>query len=205
LPTCRRQAIFVLSWSRDGTDVARLGVGFGLSRAPADRYRGQGIVVPAAQAPSCATRWRRRGFTPGRTCVDVHVKEQNRPVFTQAELDYLAVQPIGRLATVSPDGQVQNNPTNFFVNDGTIVIGGHALGSSKKFRNVQRGSSVAFVVDDVATVDPWVPRGIEIRGTAVALTDHEPPLPYFSQEIIRITPVKIVTWGLDGSRVSRTV
>ncbi|GLY70134.1 PPOX class F420-dependent oxidoreductase [Amycolatopsis taiwanensis] len=126
-------------------------------------------------------------------------------MFTEAELDYLAAQPIGRLATISPDGQVQNNPTNFFVDDGTITIGGHALGSSKKFRNVQRGSTVAFVVDDVATVDPWVPRGIEIRGTAVALTDHEPPLPYFSREIIRITPVKIVSWGLDGPRVSRTV
>lgn len=27
-------------------------------------------------------------------------------VFTRAELDYLATQRIGRLATVSPDGQV---------------------------------------------------------------------------------------------------
>ncbi len=126
-------------------------------------------------------------------------------MFTSAELEYLAAQRIGRLATVSPDGQVQNNPTNFFVDDGVIVIGGHALGSSKKFRNVQRGSTVAFVVDDVATVDPWVPRGIELRGTAVALTDQEPPLPYLSREIIRITPVKIISWGLDGPRASRTV
>jgi pyridoxamine 5'-phosphate oxidase family protein len=126
-------------------------------------------------------------------------------VFTPAELDYLAAQPIGRLATVSPDGQVQNNPTNFFVDDGTIVIGGHALGASKKFRNVQRGSTVAFVVDDLATVDPWVPRGIEIRGDAVALTDQEPPLPYLSREIIRIKPVRIISWGLDGPRASRTV
>jgi pyridoxamine 5'-phosphate oxidase family protein len=127
-------------------------------------------------------------------------------VFTPAELDYLTAQPIGRLATVSPDGQVQNNPTNFFVaDDGTIVIGGHAMGSSKKFRNVQRGSTVAFVVDDLATVDPWVPRGIEIRGTAVASTNHEPPMPYLSREIISITPVKIVSWGLDGPRASRTV
>jgi pyridoxamine 5'-phosphate oxidase family protein len=80
-------------------------------------------------------------------------------VFTQAELDYLATQRIGRLATVSADGQVQNNPTNFFVDacTGTIVIGGGALGSSKKFRNVQQGSTVAFVVDDLATVDPWAP------------------------------------------------
>ncbi|WP_214317764.1 PPOX class F420-dependent oxidoreductase [Nonomuraea sediminis] len=127
-------------------------------------------------------------------------------IFTQAELDYLATQRIGRLATVSPDGQVQNNPTNFFVDTdtGLIVIGGHALGTSKKFRNVQQGSTVAFVVDDLATIDPWAPRGIEIRGTAVALTDHEPPLPYFSREIIRITPFKIISWNLGGPRASRT-
>lgn len=127
------------------------------------------------------------------------------PVFTQAELDYLTAQPLGRLATVAPDGQVQNNPTNFFVDGGTIVIGGHALGASKKFRNVQRGSTVSFVVDDLATVDPWVPRGVEVRGTAVALTDQEPPLPYFSREVIRITPARIISWGLDGPRSSRAV
>ncbi|GHE89812.1 PPOX class F420-dependent oxidoreductase [Amycolatopsis deserti] len=126
-------------------------------------------------------------------------------MFTQAELDYLGTQRIGRLATVSPGGQVQNNPVNFFVDDGTIVIGGHALGASKKFRNVQRGSTVAFVVDDLATVDPWVPRGIEIRGTAAALTDQEPPVPYFSRETIRITPARIISWGIDGPRASRAV
>ncbi|MCG5216916.1 PPOX class F420-dependent oxidoreductase [Streptosporangium sp. KLBMP 9127] len=125
--------------------------------------------------------------------------------FSQAELDYLGTQHIGRLATVSPDGQVQNNPTNFFLDAGTIVIGGGALDGTKKFRNVQQGSTVAFVVDDLATIDPWAPRGIEIRGKAAALTDHEPPLPGLSRAIIRITPTKIVSWGLDGPRSSRTV
>lgn len=110
--------------------------------------------------------------------------------FTPVELDYLATQHIGRLATIAPDGQVQNNPTNFFVDadTGTIVIGGAALGGSKKFRNIQRGSTVAFVVDDLATVDPWAPRGIEVRGEAVALIDQEPPRTGFSREVIRIIP-----------------
>ncbi|WIY06620.1 PPOX class F420-dependent oxidoreductase [Amycolatopsis mongoliensis] len=126
--------------------------------------------------------------------------------FTSAELGYLASQRIGRLATVSPDGQVQNSPTNFFVDagTGTIVIGGGALSRSKKFRNVQQGSTVAFVVDDLATTDPWRPRGIEIRGTAAALADQEPPLPGLSREIIRITPSRIVSWGVDGPRTSRS-
>lgn len=128
-------------------------------------------------------------------------------VFTQAELDYLARQRLGRLATVSPAGQVQNNPVGFFLDaaSGTITIGGHALGASKKFRNVQQGSTVSFVVDDLASVDPWVVRGVEIRGSAVALTDHEPPVPYFSREIIRITPSRIISWGVDGARSSRKV
>ncbi|GAA3599764.1 PPOX class F420-dependent oxidoreductase [Nonomuraea rosea] len=126
-------------------------------------------------------------------------------IFTQAELDYLAGQRLGRLATVSPAGDVQNNPVGFFVDaaSGTITIGGHALGASKKFRNVQQGSTVSFVVDDLASMDPWVVRGIEIRGSAVALTDHEPPLPYFSREIIEITPSMIISWGVDGPRSSR--
>ncbi len=128
-------------------------------------------------------------------------------IFTQAELEYLATQHIGRLATVSPGGHVQNNPTNFFLDagTGTIVIGGGALGRTKKFRNVQRGSTVAFVVDDLVTLDPWTPRGIEVRGTAAALTDHEPPLPGLSREVIRITPTKIISWGLEEPRTSRTV
>ncbi|WP_181957984.1 PPOX class F420-dependent oxidoreductase [Nonomuraea mesophila] len=128
-------------------------------------------------------------------------------IFTPAELDYLSTQRLGRLATVAPDGQVQNNPTGFFVDadTGTIIIGGHALGASKKFRNIQAGSTVAFVVDDLASEDPWVVRGIEIRGTAQALTDHDPPVPFFSSEVIRITPAKIVSWGVDGPRTSRAV
>jgi hypothetical protein len=51
LLTCRKQAIFILAWFRDGTDLARLGRGFGLSRATAYRYRDEGITVLAAQAP----------------------------------------------------------------------------------------------------------------------------------------------------------
>jgi pyridoxamine 5'-phosphate oxidase family protein len=126
-------------------------------------------------------------------------------IFTQAELDYLATQRLGRLATVSPDGQVQNNPVGFFLEQDKILIGGGAMGGTKKFRNVQRGSTVALVVDDLASVDPWTVRGIEIRGTAEALTDHDPPMRGMSREIIRITPTKVTAWGLGGPRATRTV
>jgi pyridoxamine 5'-phosphate oxidase family protein len=145
--------------------------------------------------------------TDGTQAHETSNEKDGHVIFTQAELDYLASQPMGRLATVSPGGQVQNNPTNYFVDAdaGTIIIGGGALGGTKKFRNVQEGSTAAFVVDDLVTVDPWTPRGIEIRGKAAALNDHEPPLPGLSRQIIRITPTKIISWGLDGPRASRSV
>ena len=125
--------------------------------------------------------------------------------FTQAELDYLASQRLGRLATEAPDGTLQVSPTSFFLNaDGSVDIGGAALGQSKKFRNVAANGRAAFVIDDIASVNPWEVRGVEIRGTAEALTDQEPPMRGFSKEIIRIHPKRIISWGLGESEPYRT-
>jgi hypothetical protein len=49
-----KQAIFVLAWFRDKTDIERLGAGFGLSRSTAYRYLDEGITVLAAKAPTLA-------------------------------------------------------------------------------------------------------------------------------------------------------
>ena len=117
--------------------------------------------------------------------------------FTSTEREYLAAEPLGRLATVDPSGAPQNNPVGFVLTDaGQLLIGGFAMGKSRKFRNVQQNANVAFVVDDLETVDPWVPRMVEIRGTAEALTDVDPPMTGMSREIIRITPTWIKTFGL---------
>ncbi|GAA3119842.1 PPOX class F420-dependent oxidoreductase [Streptosporangium carneum] len=119
--------------------------------------------------------------------------------FTQAELDYLASQTLGRLATVGPDGVPQNSPTSFSVDPrtGTIDIHGWAMGTTRKFRNVKENGRVAFVVDDIASRTPWKVRGVEIRGVAQALEDQDPPEPYLSREVIRIRPTRIVSWGVD--------
>jgi pyridoxamine 5'-phosphate oxidase family protein len=118
--------------------------------------------------------------------------------FTDAQLAYLRSQLLGRLATVAPDGGPQNNPVGYRVDDQhRIVIGGARMGASRKFRNVQRHPQVAFVVDDLASVKPWRPRMLEIRGTAEALTDVEPFGPGYSPELIRITPEKVFAFGLE--------
>jgi pyridoxamine 5'-phosphate oxidase family protein len=119
--------------------------------------------------------------------------------FSEAENKYLATQRLGRLATVDAKGQPQNNPVGFFVNPdtGTVDIGGHELGATKKFRNVQRHPAVALVVDDLAPGGAWNARGVEIRGEAEALVDSDPPRPGMSREVIRIRPDRVISWGLD--------
>ncbi|MEU8899315.1 PPOX class F420-dependent oxidoreductase [Nocardia sp. NPDC048505] len=119
--------------------------------------------------------------------------------FTSNEQQFLAEAGIGRLATVSPDGVVQNNPTGYRVNaDGTIDIGGMQMRTSRKYRNVEAGSQVSFVVDEQVSMDPYVIRGVEVRGKAEALEDQEPPFPHQERAIIRIRPERIISWGIDG-------
>jgi len=124
---------------------------------------------------------------------------------TEAERAYLQSQPLARLATVDGAGAPQNNPVGAFLDDetGDIIIGGHAMGASRKFRNVQRNGHVALVIDDLVSRDPWTVRGLEIRGSAVALEDVDPPVPFMSREVIRITPTWVTSWGVDPEAPGR--
>lgn len=117
--------------------------------------------------------------------------------FSPEERAWLASQRLGRLATVSPDGVVGNAPVGFFLrDDGTIDIGGMHMGQTKKFRNVAAGSRVALVVDTVDTSEGWHPIYLEIRGTAEALADVEPPGTGYSRELIRIHPDWVRSFNL---------
>src|SRR5690349_3324048 len=82
--------------------------------------------------------------------------------FTEKEIRYLRGQRLGRLATVGADGTPHVMPVGFHVSDDleVIEIGGHGLSRSKKWRDLQANPRVAFVVDDLAGVNPWTPRGI---------------------------------------------
>src|SRR4051812_4047975 len=84
-------------------------------------------------------------------------------VFTDKELEYLASQRLGRLATVGKDGHPHVVPVAFRYDAeaDSIDIGGHHVAESRKWRDAARHARVAFVVDDV--VPPWGPRFLEIR------------------------------------------
>jgi len=99
------------------------------------------------------------------------------------------------MTTLMPDGQPQNQIMWVHADDEHVIINTEA--GRQKFRNVQRDPRVSLVVDDLATMDPWAPRGIEIRGTAEALPDASPPRPGFSPGLIRIHPTRVLGWGLD--------
>lgn len=121
--------------------------------------------------------------------------------FTPAEIAYLQSQRLGRLATVGPDGQPHVVPVGFRYNPDldTIDIGGHDFAKRKKYRDVQRNPRVAVVVDDLASVSPWRPRMIEIRGTADVLeSGGEQVIPGFDREMFRIRPRRIISIGIEG-------
>jgi pyridoxamine 5'-phosphate oxidase family protein len=118
--------------------------------------------------------------------------------YTPAELEYLRSQPLGRMATVGSDGVVQVNPVGFRIQtDGTLVIGGYSMASTRKFRNVAETGRAAIVVDDIAALDPWTVRGIEVRGRAEATTADEPPIPGTTHEVVVIHPDVVFAWGID--------
>jgi pyridoxamine 5'-phosphate oxidase family protein len=122
-------------------------------------------------------------------------------VFTPAEIAYLQSQRLARIATSGPGGQPHVVPVSFRYNpdEDTIDVGGHSFAQRKKYRDVQRNPRVAIVVDDLATVDPWRPRMIEIRGLADILpTGGEAVGPGFDPHIFRVRPRRIVSIGIEG-------
>ncbi len=133
-------------------------------------------------------------------------------VFSPDEIAYLQSQRLGRLATVGPDGQPHVVPVGFRYNPATdtIDIGGHnGFTKRKKFRDVQHNPRVAFVIDDIRSVNPWRVRGIEIRGEAEVLeTGGQDIGPGFDPEMFRIKPKRVISWGIEGEHApanTRTV
>jgi pyridoxamine 5'-phosphate oxidase family protein len=122
-------------------------------------------------------------------------------VFTDAEIEYLRTQTLGRVATIGADGQPHVTPVTFFynANDDTIDIGGMFFGGTKKWRDATRNPKVTVLVDDVLS-NPRRARALEIRGEAEL---HETGgaeinrFPKFAGEFFRIRPRRIVSWGLE--------
>ncbi len=122
--------------------------------------------------------------------------------FKPHEIEFLRQAELGRLATIQRDGTPQNSPVGFFYNEelGTIDIAGYQMSKSQKFRNLAHNDKVAFVVDDITSRDPWRVRCLEIRGTAEqaeAAPAQAPAGDQLDTAIIRVTPKRIISFGID--------
>jgi len=114
--------------------------------------------------------------------------------FTDAQIRYLQTQRLGRLASLRPDGTLQNNPVGFRLDAAGqfIEIGGLNMGASQKYKNVAANGQAAFVVDDLESIDPWKPRMVEIRGTAEAVPNDDP-----GRSTIRVYPKRVISFGVE--------
>ena len=121
-------------------------------------------------------------------------------VLTTAEIEYLASQRLGRIATAGADGKPHVVPTSFRYNSelGALDVGGLHVATTKKYRDVQANPWAAIVVDDLVSTDPWRPRMLEIRGRAEAFADGGTNLgPGFGDAFIRIYPDKVKSFGIE--------
>jgi pyridoxamine 5'-phosphate oxidase family protein len=119
---------------------------------------------------------------------------------TSQQIEYLASQRLGRLATAGADHKPHVVPTSFRYNPdlGTIDVGGHRVSKTKKYRDVQANGWAAIGVDDLLSVDPWRPRMLEVRGRAEAIPSGGEHLgPGFGGAFIRIHPERVNSFGLS--------
>ena len=112
--------------------------------------------------------------------------------YTDAELAYLRSQPLMRFATSSLSGRPDVAPVTFEVDGDDIVTAGFDIRRTVRYRNIESNPRATLVVDDLATVDPWSPRGIKIIGTASI--EEVDGVPRF-----RITPEVIISWALNDT------
>ena len=112
--------------------------------------------------------------------------------FTNAEGAYLDVQPLMRFATASPEGKPDVAPVVFSVEGDDIVTAGFDITHTVRYKNIMTNPRATVVIDDLASVNPWSPRGIKVVGTVV-IEDHEGG-PRF-----RIKPQVIISWGINDT------
>jgi PPOX class F420-dependent enzyme/OxyR family protein len=119
--------------------------------------------------------------------------------FTGQERAYLRMQEFGRIATSGADLHPHVTPVNYELDleSGSIIIPGLDP-RSKKVRDLIANPRAGFVVDDIVSLEPFVARGVTIRGDVEIHLDggeHHPEGDGGSW--LRLRPKRVVSWGLD--------
>jgi pyridoxamine 5'-phosphate oxidase family protein len=112
--------------------------------------------------------------------------------FTDSELAYLQAQPLMRFATASPSGKPDVAPVAFSVDGDDILTAGFDITRTVRYKNVLANPRATVVIDDLASVSPWSPRGVKVIGTATVEENDGAPR-------FRISPAVIISWGINDT------
>ncbi|CAB4994439.1 MAG: PPOX class F420-dependent oxidoreductase [Actinobacteria bacterium] len=112
--------------------------------------------------------------------------------FTVAELNYLKSQPLMRFASASVNGRPDVAPVVFEIDDNDILTGGFDITHTVRYKNIQSNPRVSVVVDDLASINPWSPRGIKIIGGAIIEK-------FNGSQRFRISPEVIISWAINDT------
>jgi len=112
--------------------------------------------------------------------------------FTDAEMAYLRSQPLMRFASASLSGRPDVAPVVFQIDGDDIVTAGFGITTTVRYRNVQSNPRATVVIDDLASTNPWSPRGVKVIGSCVVEQGPD-------GERFRIRPEVIISWGVNDT------
>jgi pyridoxamine 5'-phosphate oxidase family protein len=110
--------------------------------------------------------------------------------FTEAEIDYLNGQLLARIATASATGVPDVAAVGFGLDGDEVVTGGFDITKTVRYSNLLANRRASIVVDDLASVDPWSPRGVKVRGRVILEEEGRGMR-------IRIIPEVIWSWHIN--------
>jgi len=108
--------------------------------------------------------------------------------FTDEEVAFLTQSRLARVATASSEGQPHVVPVVYEFDGTAFYFTGWNLEKSLKFQNLVQNKRVAMVIDDLVTVSPWRPRGVEVRGVAELGSEG-------GRSYVKVCPLVKRSWG----------
>jgi len=108
--------------------------------------------------------------------------------FTDEEVAFLTQSRLARVATASGEGQPHVVPVVYEFDGTAFYFTGWNLEKSLKFQNLVQNKKVAMVIDDLVTVSPWRPRGVEVRGVAELGSEG-------GRSYVKVCPLVKRSWG----------
>ena len=115
-------------------------------------------------------------------------------MFSEAESKYIRSQRLLRIGTASPSGRPDVAPVVFDFDGEYFYVSGMRNKSTLKYKHTKKNPQASLVLDDLASVKPWRPRGLKVFGDV----DFVVRSGYAGEkEYLRIKPQRVHSWGLE--------